>query len=161
MRPGKLINTLLTAALLTTQCETSAQDDLAPLSEEFESAAALTGFQRLYQTEGWPADQLANVSINTAEARLVMRPHASSWFQDYKAALAFKSVTGDFVATVDVRVRNATEDGPPGTTYSFGGLLVRAPKPGLSAPAAWQAGQEDWIIQAVGTAGTPLSLIHI
>jgi hypothetical protein len=155
MRLRRLIQSLATAFTVAAIQFSPAADDLTPLSEEFDSATAFANFQRLYVTEGWPADQLANVSVESAEGRLVMSPHPSSWYQDYKAALAFKALTGNFVATVDVQVHNAAGNGVTSNTYSFGGLLVRAPRPGVTAPNNWQAGQEDWIVQAVGTAGTP------
>lgn len=123
------------------------------LSEEFNSASAHLNFQRLHQTEGWPANQLQTFFVQAAEERLVMIPFPSSWYQDYKGPLAYKNVTGDFVATVQVQVRNGAENGTSNGPFSFAGLLVRAPRPDVTSPAGWQAGQEDWIIQAAGTAG--------
>ena len=148
-------NQLLAAAITVAAVHVSpAADDLTPLSEEFDSASAHLNFQRLYQTEGWPANQLQTFFTQTTEGRLVMIPYPSSWYQDYKGPLVYKSVTGDFVATVQVQVRNGAENGSPTNPFSFGGLLVRAPRSGVTSPGAWQAGHEDWIIQAAGTAGT-------
>ena len=156
MRVHRLIYILTTCLTVSTCDKVSAADDLTPLSDEFDNAASLGNFQRLYQIEGWPANQLQTLDINTSRAgNLVMVPHASSWYQDYKAALAFKTVTGDFVATIDVRVSNLADNGAPNANYSFGGLLVRAPRPTVSSPGTWQSGQEDWVIQAVGSAGSP------
>ncbi|MGB0583200.1 MAG: immunoglobulin domain-containing protein, partial [Limisphaerales bacterium] len=150
-RLKQLCATVLTVAVAHVS---PAADDLTPLSEEFDSASAHLNFQRLHQTEGWPANQLQSFFVQTGEGRLVMIPHASSWFQDYKGPLAYKNVTGDFVATVQVQVRNGAENGPSNGPFSFGGLLVRAPKPGVTSPANWLAGQEAWIVQAAGTAGS-------
>ncbi|MBL6766259.1 MAG: hypothetical protein ISQ14_14985, partial [Verrucomicrobiae bacterium] len=129
-------------------------DDLAPMSEEFSTSGALANFQRLYQTEGWGADQLVSAEIEPGEGRLVMIPRASSWYQDYKGPLAYKTVSGDFVATTDVSVRNNAGTGAPGVPYSFGGLLIRAPRPDVDSPGSWLPGREDWVIHAVGTAGS-------
>ena len=149
------LNQLLGAAITVATVHVSrAADDLTPLSEEFDSASAHLNFQRLYQTEGWPANQLQTFFTQTTEGRLVMIPYPSSWYQDYKGPLVYKSVTGDFVATVQVQVRNGAENGSPTNPFSFGGLLVRAPRSGVTSPGTWQAGHEDWIIQAAGTAGT-------
>ena len=124
----------------------TAADDLTPLSTEFENSSDLNAFQRLYQTEAWGANQLQSLSVHTGEGRLVAIPHPSSWYQDYKGPLAYKNVTGDFVATVRVRVRNSAENAPANSPYSFGGILVRSPRTSVTSPGTWQAGQEDWIV---------------
>ncbi len=108
---------LLAALLaLSTASPLRAQsDDLTPLSDEFTSAATLGNFTRLYQVEGWGVNRLTTFDINTTRpGALVMVPRASSWFQDYQAELAFKSVTGDFVVTTDVGVTNLAGTGAPG-----------------------------------------------
>lgn len=156
MRVYRLIHLLAACLTIAAAHRVSAADDLTPLSDEFDNATSLANFQRLFQSEGWPANQLQTIDVNTSQANhLVMVPHPSSWYQDYKAALAFKTITGDFVATIDVRVSNLADSGAPNANYSFGGLLVRAPRPTVTSPGTWQSGQEDWVIQAVGTAGSP------
>lgn len=131
-------------------------DDLAALSDEFTSAPTLSNFTRLYTVEGWGVDRFTTYNINTTRpGALVMAPRASSWFQDYQAELAFKSVTGDFVVTTDVGVTNVAGTGAPGANYSFAGLLVRAPRPSVTSPATWTAGGENWVVQGVGAGATP------
>ena len=149
---------LLAALLaLSTASPLRAQsDDLTPLSDEFTSAATLGNFTRLYQVEGWGVNRLTTFDINTTRpGALVMVPRASSWFQDYQAELAFKSVTGDFVVTTDVGVTNLAGTGAPGANYSFAGLLVRGPRPAVTSPGTWTAGGENWVVQGVGAGATP------
>jgi len=46
-----------------------AADDLTDLSDDFENAATLANWQRIYQTEGWGADQLETWNIDDTQAR--------------------------------------------------------------------------------------------
>ncbi|HCN75856.1 MAG TPA: hypothetical protein DIT13_01520 [Verrucomicrobiales bacterium] len=106
-------------------------DDLAPLSDEFEDAATLADWQRNYLVEGWTgANKLEVWDIDTSrEGHMRLVPYASSWYQPYTGAYAFKNVTGDFVATM--RMHAARRGGLPGrpvSTYSLGGIMVRTPR---------------------------------
>jgi hypothetical protein len=106
-------------------------DDLAPLSDEFEDAATLADWQRNYIVEGWTgADKLEVWDIDTSRSghmRLV--PYASSWYQPYTGAYAFKQVTGDFVATMRMHAaRRGGLPGRPAALYSLGGIMVRTPR---------------------------------
>jgi hypothetical protein len=106
-------------------------DDLAPLSDEFENAATLADWQRNYIVEGWTdADKLEVWDIDTSRSgHMRLIPYASSWYQPYTGAYAFKNVTGDFVATM--RMHAARRNGLPGrptSTYSLGGIMVRTPR---------------------------------
>ena len=80
---------------------------LAPLNDEFDNPVTLTEWSRLHQTEGWHADQLENWDIDTTQSgRMVLIPHTSTWYQDWKAALVYKNVTGDFVVTARISDRS-------------------------------------------------------
>jgi DNA-binding beta-propeller fold protein YncE len=113
-------------------------DDLAPLSDEFGAAASLADWQRNYIAEGWgaAADKLEVWDIDTSRAgHMRLMPASSTWFHDYAGALAYKEVTGDFVATIRIEVgRRNGLPGRPQAEYSWAGLLVRAPR-GLDAAA--------------------------
>ena len=148
-------------------------DDLAPLSDEFDDSSTLANWQRVNTTEGWQADQLRNWSVHTDRTNYMrMEPHTSLWLGDYRAPLAYKLISGDFVATVrlDIRRANGVAGWPTGQ-YGMGGLLVRAPKtvttaaPNPNSPAStvlswppsgftteWSPGQEDWLSIFVGRA---------
>ncbi|MEW6302216.1 MAG: immunoglobulin domain-containing protein [Verrucomicrobiota bacterium] len=136
---------------------TTAQvNDLAPLSDEFNSAATLANFQRIHQVEGWGADKLEVLDINNSTpGRLVMIPYTSSWYQDYVGELTFKSVTGDFVITTATIPRNRAQTGPPGSEYSLSGIMVRAPSGLTTGAAGWQTGQQNYVFLSHGAASAP------
>lgn len=126
-------------------------DDLAPLSDEFEDAATLALWQRIYQVEGWNANQLEVFDINTTRpGRMVMIPYTSTWFQDYRGELTFKTVTGDFVVTADVEATQRNGSGAPRSSYSLAGLMVRTPR--NITPQTWTPGGENYVFLSLGSA---------
>jgi len=127
-----------------------AQDDLAALSTEFDSAADLNAFQRVHQVEGSPADQLARGEVDNGW--LVLEPHTSVWYQDYRGVLLFKPITGDFVVTTHAVV-SGRNGGPPRSNYSLGGLMVRTPR--QITPQTWQPRGENYVFLSLGAAGNP------
>ncbi|MEQ1859665.1 MAG: Ig-like domain-containing protein [Chthoniobacteraceae bacterium] len=133
-------------------------DPLASLGDEFQDAGSLANWQRLHQTEGWNADKLATWDVNTTRSgHMRLMPVASGWYQDYAGPYVFRTVTGDFVATVrmDVSRRNDAA-GRPSTNFSFGGLMVRVPRAfanaGASPGSDWIAGTENRVAFNFGTA---------
>ncbi len=111
-------------------------DDLAPLSDEFDDASSLSRWQRNCVVEGWGADKLEVWDVDASvDGHMRLMPYSSVWYNDYTGALAFQEVTGDFVATMRLDVgRRQGLPGRPTSSYSWGGLLVRAPR-GLSQAA--------------------------
>ena len=77
-----------------------------------------------------------------------MEPYSSGWFQDYRAALAFKSVTGDFVATTAVHITDRALKDAPGANFSLAGILVRAPR--ATTAEAWVPGGENYVFLSQG-----------
>ncbi len=141
-----LITFLLLAAI-------AAADDLTPLSDEFNDAATLAQWKRVYAVEGWGANQLELQDINTTRAgRMVMMPYTSTWYNDYRGELTFKEVQGDFVVTTDVEASQRGGSGPPRSSYSLAGIMVRAPR--AITPATWHAGGENYVFLSLG-AGSP------
>jgi hypothetical protein len=133
-----------------------AADDLNALSDEFQDSATLENFQRVYQTEGWGANQLQTFDINVSRpGRMVMMPYTSTWFQDYRGVLAFKNVTGDFVVTTDVEPVSRSGNGAPRSQYSLAGIMVRAPRPTVTSPSTWRPGGENYIFLSLGAAQSP------
>src|SRR5258708_5146904 len=132
----------------------SAADDLSALSDEFNDAATLTRWQRVEVVEGWNADQLEKLDINTTRAgRLFMMPYTSTWYADYRGELTFKTVTGDFVVTTDVEVTSRLGTGAPRSSYSLAGIMVRAPR--TISPQTWHPGGENYVFLSLGAANTP------
>jgi len=154
-------------------------DDLAPLSDELDDGTTTNTWLRNYVEEGWNADKLEIWNIHDSRSgHMRLMPYSSTWFNDYTGALAYKEVSGDFVATIqlDVGRRNGLP-GRPASDYSWAGLLVRAPRgltqaapvpdpgPGVVLPwppppfgepnhytTPWQPGTENYIYLASGFA---------
>src|SRR6266511_2817355 len=111
--------------------------DLPALSDEFDSAATLANWHALQGDviDGGPA----RYSVESGE--LVVHAAHSKWFDNERAFYLSKEVTGDFVATVRLRVTG--EQGPvPTADWSLAGLLVHAPT----------TAQENWVNFTVGRA---------
>ena len=133
----------------------SAADDLAPLSDEFNDASTLAQWKRIYAVEGWGANQLELQDINTTRpGRMVMMPFTSTWYNDYRGELTFKEVQGDFVVTTDVEASQRGGTGPPRSSYSLAGIMVRVPR-AITSPAMWHAGGENYIFLSLGMADRP------
>ncbi len=148
-------------------------DDLAPLSDEFDSAASLTNWQRLNTTEGWAADKLETHDVDTSVAgKMRIMPYTTSWYRDLTGPLVYKEVTGDFVVTTELDVqRRGGAAGRPVPQFSLGGIMIRtarsitaaAPVP-AAAPSTvlpwppsgytteWTPGTENYIFLAFGNA---------
>lgn len=137
-----------------------AADDLTPLSDEFRSPATRTNWQRIYQTEGWGNDALATFDLGgTRPGRLLLVPHTSSWYAEWRGELTYKSVTGDFVITTDVEVSRRGGGGAPNSLYSLAGIMVRAPRT-MTSPAQWTPGGQNYVFLSLGAANTPGTYQH-
>jgi hypothetical protein len=148
------LTTALFIALLASSA--AASDDLTSLSDEFNDASTLAQWQRVYVVEGWDANQLELQDINTTRAgRMVMMPFTSTWFNDYRGELTFKEVQGDFVVTADVEATARNGTGPPSSSFSLAGLMVRTPR--QITPATWHSGGENYVFLSLGAADRPPS----
>ncbi len=135
-------------------------DDLTPLSDEFRSPSSRTNWQRIYQTEGWGNDALATFDLGQQRpGRLLMVPHTSSWYAEWRGELTYKTVTGDFVITTDVEVSRRGGGGAPNSLYSLAGLMVRAPRT-MTSPAQWTPGGQNYVFLSLGAANTPGTYQH-
>jgi len=143
--------TLISTTLLFAAAAASA-DDLAPLSDEFASAASLDGWRRFDASYGWP-DKLKALDVGrTTPGALHLQPYDSAWVRDLNAPFLFKEVTGDFDVRARVRVR--AKDGPvPGGTWSLGGLMARVPNG--STADKWQPRAENWHFITTGVGHEP------
>jgi len=130
------------------------QSDLSNLSDEFEDSSTLVDWQRIYQVEQWGADQLEVYDI--AQSRpgwMRMVPYTSVWYQDWRGALSFKEVTGDFMVTTHIQPTNRAGTGAPGSQYSLAGIMIRAPR--NITPQTWTPGGENYVFLSIGAAGDP------
>lgn len=131
-----------------------ATGDLTALSDTF-SGATLSGWSRIYVEEAWGFDQLESLDVGQTRADwLTLVPYTSSWFEDYRGVLVFKPVDGDFVVTTRVNNTARSGVGAPLQQYSLGGIMVRAPRPGVT-PATWQPGGENYLFLSLGAADIP------
>ncbi len=147
-------------------------DDLAPLGDEFEDVASLDQWQRLNETEGWNADKLEQLDVNTSvPGHMRIMPHTTSWFMDLTGPLVYKEISGDFAVTMHMNVqRRNNQPGRPQRAFSLGGIMIRSPRntetaaPQPNAPATtqlfwppngyqtdWQPDTENYIFLSVGT----------
>ncbi|NNM28168.1 MAG: hypothetical protein HKO57_01490, partial [Akkermansiaceae bacterium] len=123
-------------------------DDLAPLSDEFDDSASIAAWQDLGVVEGWgtPSYEMADINT-TAPGRFHVVPGALTWFNHLRGLLFFKEVSGDFVATLRVRILSRHNPGdpeePPNRSFSLAGILVHGPR------AITQAAPDPYTTNAV------------
>lgn len=143
------VNVLTLSALVST-----AGDDLCGLSDEFEDAATLSDWQRVWEVEGWPGSQLELWDINTTQlGMMTLMPYTSSWYEDLRGVLVFKPVTGDYVVSTRIFPTNRAESAAPNRLYSLGGIFMRAPR--NITPQTWVPGDENYIFLSAGSASEP------
>jgi len=155
----------IAGSLLQTGMESEAVASIDWKGDEFDEPASLNDFRRIWQTEHWPFDQMQQIDLHTGiPGRLRMQPYSSGWWQDYRAELTYKLVTGDLIATTLVYPRNASNTGAPGSTsggpieseYSLGGIMLRAPRADVeSSNANWVRGRESFVFLSMGAADVP------
>ena len=130
----------------------NAENDLAPLSDEFNYGPTITNWLRIYQTEGWGNDVLEQFDVNQTEpGRMFMMPYSSSWYEEFRGELTYKTVAGDFVITTEVEPTGRTGTGPPESQYSLAGIMVRTPRT-MTAPEQWTPGGQNYIFLSLGSA---------
>lgn len=134
----------------------AADDPLVALSDEFNNSATLSNWQLLSDVEGWNANQLQTWAIDGEghKGRMLMVPHTSVWYQNWRGILAFKNITGDFVITTYVESTNRAGTAAPSSSYSLAGIMVRTPR-AITSPADWAPGGENYIFLSLGAAGNP------
>jgi hypothetical protein len=125
-------------------------DALSRLSDEFDDASSLNDWGRIHAVEGWNADQMQVLDVNTTQpSRLVMQPFTSTWYADYRGELTFKLVSGDFALTTEVHVTAADGGYLPQSSFSLAGLMIRTPR-SITSPREWTPGGENYIFLSGG-----------
>lgn len=123
-------------------------DDLTGLNDEFDDATTINNWQRLYQTEGWGADQLQAWDIDQTQAgRMTMQPHTVVWYQNWRGPIAYQEITGDFVVTSEIIVTDRDDVGgsdaddiPQEAQFSLAGVMIRTPRDITDPAVDWQPG---------------------
>lgn len=124
---------------------------ISRLSDEFTDASSLVDWSRIHLVEGWNAEQLQLLDINTtAPDRLVMRPHTSTWYQDYRGDLTFKTVSGNFALTTEVTIAAGDLEGLPQSIYSLAGIMLRTPRAITNPARQWAPGGENYVFLSLG-----------
>ncbi|WP_235290732.1 DUF1349 domain-containing protein [Portibacter lacus] len=132
------------------------------LNDEFNSPCNLSDWNNITEVEGWmtpggqPAEHLEEFDISrTYPGDLYMMPWTTSWYADLRGALIFKEITGDFVFTTRIIVRNrAGLDQLPSTVYSLAGMMIRSPRNFTNGISGWTAGGENYVFLSIGRANT-------
>lgn len=107
------------------------------LSDEFDGTE-LTGWT-VFRGDDF-GDGTAH-EVGVADGMLTIAPKRSWWVDDLEALYLYKPVTGNFVATMRVRV-TGTETEVPQANWTLSGILVRDPASGH--------GRENWIAFRTG-----------
>jgi len=153
-----LVTPAVSASMFQDGLENPSEASIRWLGDEFDEPAALADFQRIWEREHWPFDQLQLRVIGQLPGRLSMQPRSSGWYEDFRGELTYKELSGDVVATTLVYPRNATGSGPPGSTnggafgseYSLAGLMLRPPRRDVEASNAnWVRGREAYVFLSV------------
>jgi hypothetical protein len=132
---------------------------LLPISDEFDIPGTVSNWNRINVTEGWNADQLQVWDINASQSgRMVMKPYAVTWYQDYRGPLVYKTLGGNFSLTTQVEVRNgAGQSVTPAADYSLAGVMLRGPRNITDAASQWTAGGEDYVFLSLGFGNSGVS----
>ena len=129
-----------------------ASDELAPLSDEFESGASLAQWKLFHETHGWP-NKIKQIDVNESVAgALHLQPHNSAWVRDLNAPFLYREISGDFDVRARVRVRG-NETATPMDTWALGGLFARVPTP--VRQDNWEPRRENWLFITTGAAHVP------
>jgi len=145
MQLHNLALALLSGASLITQHAHAQTNDLFALGDEFSDAARAVEWTQRHLFEGLGFDPLEVFELNGAAAPGALRlvPHTVTWFAGYKGPLVYKLVDGDFAFTTSVSISNRAGSGLPSSTYSLGGVMLRAPTASLAQP-------EDYVFLSIG-----------
>lgn len=132
-----------------------ADDNLAKQNDEFENECSSGEWTHVSVTEGWNATHLNEFSINeSGNGKMIMEPHTTTWYADYKGPLVYKPIHGNFSVTTNVHFSNRAGNNLPFSDYSLAGIMLRTPKELNTGAAGWVAGQENYIFMSAGFAST-------
>jgi len=147
MQLRNLVLALLSGACFLTPDADAQANDLFALGDEFSDPARASEWTRRHQAEGLNFDPLEVFELDGAAAPGALRlvPHTVTWFASYKGPLVSKLVDGDFALTTRVSISNRAGTGLPSSTYSLGGVMLRAPTASLAQP-------EDYVFLSLGFA---------
>ena len=131
------------------------------LNDEFNSPCNLADWQNITEVEEWTtpggasAEHLEEHDISTTyPGELYMMPWTTSWYQDIRGALIFKEITGDFIFTTRIIVRNrAGQAVLPANIFSLAGMMIREPRSITNGINDWAPGGENYVFLSIGRGG--------
>ena len=124
-------------------------------NDEFSNSASLVNWLNINDIEGWNITQLENYNIgDTTAGKLFMMPLSASWFEEYRGALLFKEIVGDFVVTTQVTVSGRDNLSLPETNFSLAGIMIRSPMdyPNANPLVDWMPNEQNYIFMSIGRA---------
>ncbi len=128
---------------------------LSDLNDEFDRVCSIQNWQDLDVTEGWNAPQIESMDISQSHpGHFSLMPYTVGWYQDRRAPLIFKLISGDFVYTTKVTVSDRAAVGLPSSDYSLGGMMIRRPKSLTTGSVDWVPGDENYLFLSTGYAST-------
>ena len=126
---------------------------LQPLAAE-EEKGFLSEFENLSDIQEWKqhspegfAPKWEDPEVD--DGMLVLKPYASTWYNDYQGGHLYKEVTGDFELTTRLRV-TGLEGGVPSKSFSLAGIMARAPRDFTAETFTYA--KENWVFITTGSA---------
>lgn len=148
-----MLKLLFFSSFFLLQISVTAQ--LSNLNDEFDGVCSIQNWQDLDVTEGWNASQIESMDISQSQAgHFSLMPYTVGWYQDRRAPLIFKLISGDFVYTTKVTVSDRAATGLPSSDYSLGGMMIRRPKALTTGPLDWVPEDENYLFLSTGYAST-------
>ena len=147
---------LLFLALLLWSFKSTAQVQL--LNDEFDEPQTMANWMNINDYEGWHVTQLETINIHdSSSGQLFLRPYTQGWFAEYRGALLFKFIEGDFVATTEVTTTARDGNSLPSSDFSLAGIMVREPLhyPNQDPSMDWLPNQQNFIFMSIGQAQGP------
>lgn len=146
-----VVKVLTTGLLIALQIGGWAQVQL--LNDEFGDANTLPNWLNINHEESNPITQLEDYNIDDSTAgHFFIKPLTESWFDEYRGALLFKYISGDFVLTTEVTATGRDGSSLPSSDFSLAGLMIREPVDNPDPDLDMLTGQQNFIFMSIGQA---------
>lgn len=148
-------STLLLTMFITGACGNSGSDSddqadpvaLASLSDEFNESSSWSEWTKAIDVKTDDA-YIGKFDINqTSEGHLYIEAVKGTWYGENTGHLSYKQITGDFVATMRVKVAGKSTAIPQGS-YDLTGLMARVPNQKIEE--AYSDSNENWEYLSTG-----------
>ncbi|MFC5703324.1 hypothetical protein ACFPVX_18720 [Cohnella faecalis] len=147
------VSTLLLTIFIAEGCSSKDSDDkadqvaLTSLSDEFNESSSWSKWTKAIDVKTDDA-YIGKFDINqTSEGHLYIEAVKGTWYGENTGHLSFKQVTGDFVASMRVKVAGKNTPIPQGS-YDLTGLMARVPN--QKTGEAYSDSNENWEYLSTG-----------